>query len=645
MCGIVGSARHVFCIPTAISIRMRDSLAHRGPDDAGLWLSPADGVSLGSRRLAIHDLTPRGHQPMHDASKSLTIVFNGEIYNYQELRKELQRSYPFRSDSDTEVLLAAYSHWGTDLLQRLNGMFAFAIWDSKKKCLFAARDRFGEKPFYYFRRSNLLLFASEIKALLASGMIPPEAQPTAIYRFLAHRETDAAEETFFKNILALPPAHAMVYSPNEDTLKKWRYWDLNPAREIRYADDRSYAVNLRNLLTQSVSMRLRSDVPVGSCLSGGIDSSSIVSLIAEQNAGREQATFSARFADSGVDEGEHIRAVCDRLSTPNHATYPDPLRMFEELDTFIWHQEHPFFGPSIYAQWCVMRLAKQRGVTVLLDGQGSDENLAGYLATQGFHYRDLFTQLRWVTLTQSAFTRYRLSGFQGFASILAQQLPHAGQRIAASVVTNGPCLCPEFSKQAFAPPSRPPVKFKSALNNELYQQVCCSMLPKLLRFGDRSSMAFSREVRLPFLDHRVVEFLFAIPEDQKLRGATTKFVLRNAMRGRLPDSILSRTDKKGFETPQGTWLRGSLRPWAESLLHSRSFRERGWVDQPAALRAWRRFLSRPNANPGVLFHWLSLEAWARVFLKAATAFKAVPEERVKFAGAFQATSNALAQES
>jgi asparagine synthase (glutamine-hydrolysing) len=193
---------------------MRDSLAHRGPDDAGLWMSPADGVTLGSRRLAILDLSPRGHQPMQDASATFTIVFNGEIYNYAELRKELQVAYSFQSRSDTEVLLAAYSFWGPDFVHRLNGMFAFAIWDSKHRHLFAARDRFGEKPFYYYRRPSLFLFASEIKAILASGMVLPEPHLQSIYRFLAYRETDASQDTFFKNILALPPAHTLLYSPS-----------------------------------------------------------------------------------------------------------------------------------------------------------------------------------------------------------------------------------------------------------------------------------------------------------------------------------------------------------------------------------------------------------------------------------------------
>jgi asparagine synthase (glutamine-hydrolysing) len=312
--------------------------------------------------------------------------------------------------------------------------------------------------------------------------------------------------------------------------------------------------------------------------------------------------------------------------------------MIEELSTFIWHQEHPFVGPSIYAQWCVMRMAKEAGVTVLLDGQGADENLAGYLATQGSHYRDLFNEFRWITLLQCAGTQFKRGGFRGLAGTLVP----SGAWLS-SLSANRPCLVPEFSRMAFAPPTRSPAKFKSALHNELYQQLRCSMLPKLLRFADRSSMAFSREVRLPFLDHHVVEYLFAIPEEQKVRGTTTKFVLRQAMRGGLPDKVLNRTDKKGFETPQAAWLHGPLRPWADSILHSSAFRERGWIDQPAALRAWRRFLAQPNARHTLLFRWLSLEAWARMYLKPSTALDTVSQKRIVLNQGFRTNPEVLAE--
>lgn len=643
MCGIVGCLRRGAAIDRGSFSVMRDALAHRGPDDAGTWISPSNSVALGSRRLAIQDLSPRGHQPMQDATGSLTVAFNGEIYNFVELRDELEDFYAFRSRTDTEVLLAAYARWGPSFLQRLNGMFAFAIWDEKEQRLFAARDRFGEKPFYYFRRPDLFLFASEMKSILASGFVPAEPNLQSVYRFLAYRETDASEQTLFKDILSLPAGHALVYCPARDLCKIWKYWDLDPAAEVRYSSDRAYSERLRELLSDSVNIRLRSDVAVGSCLSGGIDSSTIVSLAAARRKGDRQCTFSARFEDPAVDEGGYIRSVTERCSTPNYTVYPNPRQMVEELSTFAWHQEHPFAGPSIYAQWCVMRLAYDRGVTVLLDGQGGDELLGGYLASAGAHYKDLFSRFAWGTLAKTAASQVRQSGLKSLASFLTPQFPASIQRMARAL-SEPLSLNADFMSVAYAPPTRRRSGFSSALHDELYQQLWCSMLPKLLRFADRSSMAFSREVRLPFLDHRVVEFLFAIPETQKIRGSMTKFVLRNAMRGLVPDNILQRTDKKGFETPQAAWLSGPLRPWAESVFHSRAFRERGWIDQRSALEVWRRFVASPGRYHSLLFRWLSLEIWAELFLKPTSSLARVCANEAPSNAGFISTKPVLAQE-
>jgi asparagine synthase (glutamine-hydrolysing) len=505
-------------------------------------------------------------------------------------------------------------------------MFAFAIWDSTQKTLFAARDRFGEKPFYYHCNPGLFLFASEIKALLASGMVAPEANPAAIYRFLAYRETDESEATFFKNIIALPPAHTLLYSPREDTLLVRRYWDLDPTAEIRYSSDRRYSEHLLELLQNSVKIRLRSDVPVGSCLSGGLDSSSVVSLTAMELKGGRQATFSARFNDPAVDEGEYIRPVAQQLAVTNYGVYPDPVKLMEEANALTWHQEHPFFGPSIYAQWCVMRLAADHGVTVLLDGQGADEGLAGYLSSQSYHYRDLWREFKWGSLARSLWHH----SIQGSPSRVASMfIPHLAQPkgVLPAGLLEPLSMTGDFIKLAAGPATKVPAKFKSALHNELYRQLRCSMLPKLLRFADRSSMAFSREVRLPYLDHRVVEFLFAIPETQKIRGTTTKFVLRQAMQGKLPAKVLGRTDKKGFETPQSSWLSGPLRTWVDEILRSDSFRGRGWVEQASALKVWKQSLASPHRNQNLIFRWVSLELWAQMFLKTSSEFQVRSKRR------------------
>jgi asparagine synthase (glutamine-hydrolysing) len=631
VCGIVGCLKRGAPVDKSTILSMRDSLAHRGPDDAGLWSSPSGDVALGSRRLAIQDLSPRGHQPMQDPPGRFTIVFNGEIYNWLELRKELESFHTFRSGTDTEVLLAAYARWGSNLLSRLNGMFAFAIWDEKQQKLFAARDRFGEKPFYYYHRPGLFLFGSEIKAILASGLVDCEPNLKAVYRFLAYRETDAGENTLYRGILSLPPAHSLVYSPMQGSCKTHEYWDLDPMEEIRYPDEPEYGERLLELLRDSVKLRLRSDVPVGSCLSGGMDSSTIVSLAAAQRQGDRQYTFSARFEDPTLDEGEYIRAVIEKFTTPNQTVYPDPYRMVEELNTFTWYQEHPFTAASFYSQWCVMRLAKEHGVTVLLDGQGGDELLGGYSQSAAPYYKDLFTDFHWSSLVRTVNTQFQQGGLRSLANILVPHLPLSARRMAGSFVEPLP-LNKDFTRATFAPPTRIRCAFTSALNNELYQQLRCSMLPKLLRFADRSSMAFSREVRLPFLDHRVVEFLFAIPREQKINGNTTKYVLRKAMRGTLPHKVLDRTDKKGFETPQSAWLTGPLRPWAEGVLYSQAFSQRAWVDRRLVREIWRRFLAHPTRFHSQLLRLLSLEVWAQQFLKPPSAFVPVAEQ-VEFNGA------------
>jgi asparagine synthase (glutamine-hydrolysing) len=592
---------------------MRDSLAHRGPDDAGSWFSRDEGVMLGSRRLAILDLSPRGHQPMQDLSRKLTIVFNGEIYNFLELRAKLSSSYAFRTSSDTEVLLAAYAVWGIDCLKHLNGMFAFAIWDGKHQRLFAGRDRFGEKPFYYFRGQDFFLFASEIKALLGSRLIRPEPNLAAIYQFLAYRETDGDRETLLKDVFSLPAGHALVYSATERTLDIRQYWDLDPEREIRLSSDREYADRLLDLLKDSVKIRLRSDVAVGSSLSGGIDSSSIVGLMSGNLNGNGQATFSARFEDPAIDEGIHIRSVAERFPINAHSVFPNARCFVNEVEQFAWYQEHPFSNMSVYAQWCVMRLAKEQGVTVLLDGQGADENLGGYATFFGSYCKDLLNQKRWRAFLRAMCSQVRSAGLVRLGVVLAPLLS-ATSRQRLQQFREPLALTREFERESNSSPSRLTCRFRSALHNDLYQQLRSSMLPKLLRFADRNSMAFSREVRLPFLDHRVVEYLFAIPEEQKIRDATSKVVLRRAMQGIVPHQILERRDKKGFETPQSEWLAGPLRKWAEDILNSSEFHERGWIDSRRAKDIWKQFLARPSRHHNVICRWLSLEIWARTFL-------------------------------
>jgi asparagine synthase (glutamine-hydrolysing) len=614
VCGFVGYVGAPGTLSPGGLARATEILSHRGPDGAGSWTCRDGAVMLGHRRLAVVDLSSAAAQPMQSASGTLCIVYNGEIYNHPEVREELRaQGHAFRTRSDTEVLLAAYEAWGADGLARLNGMFSFALWDEEKRTLFAARDRFGEKPLYYYVGSDFLLFASEIKALFATGLVSPKANERAIYRYLAFREIDAGEETPFAGIRALPPAHCLTYVPATGSLSISRYWALDPDDRTSLPDDEAYAERFRELLSDSVRIRLRSDVPVGSSLSGGLDSSSVVCLMARELTGGTQKTFSARFDDARYDEGPYIERVNLWAGTVGSEVFPNPSSLPSEMNRLVWHQEEPFFSTSIYAQWCVMRLAKVEGVTVLLDGQGGDETLAGYQTYYGPHFRDLLRRLRWASFVAEGSAYVRKHGSRGLPLLLFTMLP---SRLRQPIRRRArpQALHPDFAREWRREEERTEEHFRRGLDDAQYQTLTRTMLPVLLRYADRNSMAFSREVRLPFLDHRLVEFLLSIPAEQRLRGTTTKFILREALRDILPEEIRTRKDKLGYAPPQGDWLRGPLKDWVDDLLQSRSFAQRGWVDAPRARQAWAGFLAGRGAAESQVWRWAALEAWARVFL-------------------------------
>lgn len=617
MCGIVGYVANRELVTDERWVVARDSLAHRGPDDAGAWAAPGGTVRLASRRLAILDLSPAGHQPIVDDEAGLVIVHNGEIYNYLELQADLAAlGHRFRSHSDTEVLLAAYREWGRDCLARLNGMFAFAIWDMKNETLFAARDRFGEKPFFYVTDEKRLAFASEVKALLASGIVTAAPNHRAIYRYLAFREIDRGAETLFDGVHALPPAHALIYSRRTRKLETWQYWDLDPAMQLTLGGSTAYAIRFRELLEDSVRLRLRSDVPVGSSLSGGLDSSTLVCLVAKENASGVRKTFSARFDDPRLDEGRYIELAIAAAQADGHMVAPDPVRLPEEMERVTWHQEEPFFSTSIYAQWCVMRLAREEGVTVLLDGQGGDETLAGYHMYFGPFLRGELKRGRWLSFARTLRAYLHEHGTGDLPVILFGFLP---ARLRHSVRRRlRPLAIPASYRKAWgSAEGAPRPRFRDALNQAQYDTLTRTVLPTLLRYADRNAGAFAREIRLPFLDHRLVEFLFAIPSEERLRGTTTKSILREALCGVLPEEIRTRRDKLGFEPPEAAWMRGDLRDWIGTLLTSPQFSSRPWVDERRAFGVWQEFLDGKDAWHSLLWRWISLEVWARVFLDRA----------------------------
>ena len=641
MCGIAGmysaSGRPVDLRALEAMTRMQ---AHRGPDGEGYVLLDGRGqekpvplqgsvalarshrhsIGLGHRRLAIVDLSPLGHQPMATEDERCWVAYNGEIYNYIELRDELRgKGHRFRSASDTEVLLAAYREWGEACLERFNGMFAFALWDGERRRLFCARDRMGEKPFYYHWDGERFLFASEIKGLLAAGLRPRPNQ-RAVFAYLDGAFLDYSEETFFENIRQLSPAHWL--SLNGAALTIGRYWNLPDGEVDRIKPAREAVGEFRDLFRDAVRLRLRSDVPIGTCLSGGLDSSSIVCVVNELLVNSRQKTFSSCFDDPAYDERRFIQPVLERTGAEPHFTFPDPKELATTLASLVWQQDEPFGSTSIFAQWNVMRVASQRGVKVLLDGQGADELLAGYQSFFGAFFADLLVQGRGIALLRELRAHRRLHGplsRYALAALARTFLPSSVVGYARSKMTGSAgWLAADFRRQwghvtgssAAAETAAP----RSHVRRLQHALLTGNGLRALLHYEDRNSMAFGVEARLPFLDHRLVEFLYGLGADHKIRRGWTKAVLREAMDGILPEEVRWREDKMGFVTPEDLWFRTSLREPARDILSDARTRARGYLNVDAALRALNAHVAGQTNISNTIWRWLNLELWCRRFV-------------------------------
>lgn len=528
MCGIAGI---VSLDPAGVSEQrlraMTDALAHRGPDGEGFWMSDGGHIGLGHRRLSVIDLSAEGAQPMHFADGRYTIVYNGEIYNYLELRQRLvSAGYRFRSASDTEVILALYDQKGVSCLELLDGMFAFALYDAREQTLFCARDRFGEKPFYYHHTpGKSFVFGSEIKALRAAGL-PREPNPAMVYNYLSYGVLQNARdrsETFYHGVSRLENGHFLLIRPNL-RLEKYAWWHLQHAPDEGRMDDAKCADLFRTFLHRSVERRLRSDVRVGSSLSGGLDSTLILHLIRECRGGSDPIpVFSARFPGFALDEGAHIQAAADREGARRHDCFPDGADCWAQLDRVFYHQEEPFGSAGIYAQFAVMEAAKRAGVTVLLDGQGADEILGGYPHYQPSGLKALLYNTGW--------------------------LRYAKDAAATARQWTNPLFHRDFFG-AYARHNYLPVIKDTGLNGALRYDLTQGGLSDLLRYADRNAMAHGREVRLPYLDHELVAFLLALPARAKIRADITKYLMRLSYEAVLP----KRTDKVGFEPPQRSWM-------------------------------------------------------------------------------------------
>jgi len=628
---------------------MATALAHRGPDGEGYVLlapggrekpfavagglsralgarEPATGafrVGFGHRRLAIVDLTPLGRQPMGTDDGRFWITYNGEVYNAPELRRELTAlGHRFRSMSDTEVVLAAYRQWGGGCLARFNGMFAFAIWDGEADCLFCARDRFGIKPFYYREDGSRWLFASEIKALLCDPALRRRPNDRALFDYLTQGRQDHTTETFFDGVRQLAPGECLTVRLRPDStglVVEHRHWYRLPEGAERLAPQDA-AARLRDLLEDSVRVQLRADVPVGSCLSGGLDSSSIVCLMARVvPAGTPPPqTFSSCQEDERFDERRYIREVVARTGVRNHEVFPNAEELYQGLPQIMWHHDEPFAGTSMLAQWAVMRAAGHAGVKVLLDGQGSDEVLCGYPRFMGSRIADLIRAGRWGRAWRewAAWRQVHQAVHPTTMAAMVRGLLPTGlvRRLRARVTGETAWLNPAWLR-ACSDAAESPLKPREGRSLLAAHQVqaLTQDLPALLHAEDRNSMAFSVEARVPFLDHRLVEWLVRLPVEHKIRDGMTKAVLRDAMAGVLPDQVRLRRDKMGFVTPEDHWLRVSLRRQIQETLESESLRGRPYW-RANVLQDWfTRYCEDAMTIGPTVWRWVNLEWWLRRF--------------------------------
>lgn len=589
---------------------------HRGPDDEGVFVE--DSVGLGFVRLSILDLSPAGHQPMFSPDKRYVVVFNGEIFNYIELREELKREgYSFSTGTDTEVLLAAYRHWGEDCLHRFNGMWAFVIYDREEKSVFAARDRYGIKPFYYYQTSDTFAFASEIPPLLSLLTGKPTADNQSIFDYLVFNRTDQTEKTFFNEIKKLQHGHKLNINLQPSTLQPFnplisRWYNLR--QKVSSTTGFKTPEQYHQLFSDAVKLRLRSDVPVGVCLSGGLDSSAIVSTLINDHNKKDLNTFSAVYNKGQYgDETEFILEYRDQLANM-HFTTPDADTLKTDLKRFIRAHGEPIPSTAPYAQFKVNELAGKH-VVVTLDGQGADEELAGYHYFFGFYFKDLLRKGNLIRLSKeiAAYIKLHKStyGLKTFAYFLLPKNMRTKAR-----VDQGGFLVPEFVARHKNMNSIAGNLYGADTLNDALMDHFEYKLEHLLKWEDRNSMWHSLEARVPFLDYRLVEKTLATNSSMIIHNGWTKHILREAMKGRMPEKIRMRRDKMGFGTPQDEWFRSNQ--WQEiinEILNSESFANRNIVDPAKAKELFGRHLAGKTNISKDIWKWVHLELWFREFVE------------------------------
>jgi asparagine synthase (glutamine-hydrolysing) len=640
MCGICGKV--LFDpegrVPEGVVRAMADAITHRGPDDEGFYASGQ--IALGFRRLSIIDLSG-GHQPLSNEDGTVWVVFNGEIYNYQSLRQDLiTRGHVFKTNSDTEVIVHLYEEYGRDCVPKLRGMFAFALWDSFAKTLFMARDRVGIKPLYYHIAKDFLSFGSEIKALLSDPSIHREADPQMIDRFLTYYYVPGGE-TLLKGICKLEPGHTLLVKNGKCEIR--RYWDLDFSSIDDTHSQEELERQLLERLDETMRLHMISDVPVGFLLSGGLDSTALLSIAADKTD-KPIGTFTIGFSsDSVVDERPFARLAATRFRSQHHELSISPNQFGSFLPRYVWHMEEPVCQPPAIALYYVSKLASQH-VKVLISGEGGDEAFAGYE-----NYRNLF----WFESIKSALGP--LQRPLGQAMILLGQMCNSRPLNKYGARMDVPF------EQYYLSRTSSPFEFFSrhrldlysdamieqvdtlrsrhvtrqhlstaanynVLNKMLYVDTNTWLPDELLLKADKMTMANSVELRVPLLDHEILEFAAKLPRNQKVRGLTTKYLAKQALRGRVPTEILSRR-KAGLPVPYQAWLRGNLRQWIADILLDRKTHARGYFKKGAVEKLINANLNGSDYGKEV-FSLLVLELWHRVFLDRESVASQEPSQAI-----------------
>ena len=631
MCGIVGQRElGQDRVDPDLLLRMRETMIHRGPDDGGLYVSPDGTCGLAHRRLSIVDLSPAGRQPMANEDESVWIVFNGEIYNHREIKRKLEASgHRYRSQTDTETIIHLYEEKGVECLHDLRGMFAFAIWDTKRRMLFLARDRLGVKPLYYTFQNGRFLFASEIKAILEDPRIERDIDSEALYHYLTFLTTPAPM-TLFKGIRKLPAGYSLTVDERGE-VRHSQYWDAIIESDPLTSSEECYVEQIRKLLSESIALRMMSDVPFGVFLSGGIDSSTNVALMAAM-MDRPVETFTVGFKNHETwNELHHARRIAELFKSNHHEVLIDHRDLLDFLPRLIYHQDEPIADPVCVPLYFVSKLAKENGVIVIQVGEGSDELFSGYpayLKTLAFHRR-IWRHLKDVPVPLSRVAFLGLSGLsrllhRGFEltenvrKAIDAQEPFWGGAIVFTETTKKLLLSTRFKKVSDGLSSHDAVRpyyqkiteekpDADLLERMIYLELKLRLPELLLMRVDKITMATSVEARVPFLDHKLVEFAMPIPRSVKIKDQP-KYILKRSVEGLIPDDIIYRR-KQGFGAPVREWFFEAMGGYLREALLRSSIRERGFFDYGYVETILNAHLAGKGDYSPFLWNLLNLSLW------------------------------------